>query len=77
MVLAHGTEPTGVVNDPGYPDRDGDGSDRMRVLELTELYPPDIGGTQRHVARQAEELTRRGHQVTVVTHAVGDAPPMR
>ena len=46
----------------------------MRVLELTELYPPDIGGTQRHVARQAEELTRRGHQVTVLTHAVGDSP---
>ncbi len=46
----------------------------MRVLELTELYPPDIGGTQRHVARQAEELARRGHDVTVVTHAVGDSP---
>jgi glycosyltransferase involved in cell wall biosynthesis len=45
----------------------------VRVLELTELYPPDIGGTQRHVARQAEELTRRGHEVTVLTHAVGDS----
>ena len=26
------------------------------------------------MARQAEELTRRGHQVSVVTHAVRDAP---
>ncbi len=46
----------------------------MKVLELTELYPPDIGGTQRHVARQAEELARRGHEVTVLTHSVGDSP---
>ena len=46
----------------------------MKVLELTELYPPDIGGTQRHVARQAEELARRGHEVTVLTHAVDDSP---
>lgn len=45
----------------------------MKILELTELYPPDIGGTQRHVARQAEELARRGHTVTVLTHAVADA----
>ncbi len=46
----------------------------MRVLELTELYPPDIGGTQRHVARQAEELAKRGHEVIVVTHAISGCP---
>ena len=46
----------------------------MNVLELASLYPPSIGGTEGYVARQAEELARRGHSVTVLTHGVGDAP---
>ncbi len=46
----------------------------MKVLEITELYPPDIGGTQRHVALQAAELVRRGHHVTVLTHALPGSP---
>jgi glycosyltransferase involved in cell wall biosynthesis len=64
----------GQTNGLDYRSDNEIGSFQMKVLELSELYPPDIGGTQRHVARQAEELTRRGHEVTVVTHAVGESP---
>jgi glycosyltransferase involved in cell wall biosynthesis len=46
----------------------------MRVIELTDLYRPTIGGLERFVALLSEELTSRGHEVHVVTSAVPGAP---
>src|SRR5258708_2633188 len=37
----------------------------MRILLLSDFYPPDIGGTERHVQTLAHELVRRGHHVAV------------
>lgn len=39
----------------------------MRILMLSEFYPPLIGGTERHVQTLAHELVRRGHHVAVAT----------
>lgn len=39
----------------------------MRVLLLTELFPPVIGGIERHVVNLGRGLVERGHQVTVAT----------
>lgn len=39
----------------------------MRVLLLSDLYPPVIGGIELHVRNLARGLSARGHQVTVVT----------
>ncbi len=46
----------------------------MRLIELTDLYAPAIGGLERFVALLSEELARRGHEVHVVTSAVPGAP---
>ncbi len=46
----------------------------MRVIELTDLYPPAIGGLERFVALLSEGLARRGHEVHVVTSAVAGTP---
>jgi glycosyltransferase involved in cell wall biosynthesis len=44
----------------------------MRLLILTGIFPPDIGGPATYVPRIATALTERGHAATVVTlsHAV-------
>lgn len=39
----------------------------MRVLLLTEFFPPIIGGIERHVANLGRGLVARGHTVTVAT----------
>ena len=39
----------------------------MRVLQVTTRYPPHTGGVETHVARLAEGLVARGHEVTVLT----------
>ncbi len=39
----------------------------MRILMLTQFYPPIIGGEERHVRDLSIELTKRGHDVTVAT----------
>ena len=43
----------------------------MRVLMVTQFYPPDVGGQERHVRNLAQALTARGHGVEVATTAVG------
>mgnify|MGYP006271532953 FL=1 len=43
----------------------------MRVVVVSNLFPPDIGGPATYVPRIARELQARGHEVTVV----GGAPP--
>jgi glycosyltransferase involved in cell wall biosynthesis len=39
----------------------------MRILMLTQFYPPTIGGEERHVQNLSSELVTRGHDVSVIT----------
>jgi glycosyltransferase involved in cell wall biosynthesis len=39
----------------------------MRILHVTHLYRPALGGAEQHITDQSEELARRGHQVDVFT----------
>ncbi len=39
----------------------------MRVLMLSELYPPFIGGSEQYVRNLGHELAARGHSVSVAT----------
>lgn len=45
----------------------------MRVLVVSGLWPPDVGGPASHAPELADHLLARGHEVAVVTTA--DAPP--
>ncbi len=45
----------------------------MRVLLVTGIWPPDVGGPASHAPDLASFLARRGHRVEVVTTA--DRPP--
>jgi glycosyltransferase involved in cell wall biosynthesis len=47
----------------------------VKILELTQRYPPAIGGVERHVERLTQELTRAGHRVEVVTTDLGRDRP--
>jgi glycosyltransferase involved in cell wall biosynthesis len=46
----------------------------MRVVMVSELYLPMIGGLETHVALLARELVRRGHDVAVVTLSRPELP---
>ncbi len=39
----------------------------MRLLHVTQRYPPAIGGAEKYIADLSEELVQRGHQVDVLT----------
>ncbi len=39
----------------------------VRLLHVTQRYPPAIGGAEKYIADLSEELVRRGHQVDVFT----------
>jgi len=41
----------------------------MRILMLSDLYPPIIGGLERHVQTLGNSLASRGHEISVVTLA--------
>jgi len=45
----------------------------MKILFLSRLYAPHIGGVEKHVARISDILIKKGHKVTIVTekHASG------
>ena len=45
----------------------------MRVLIVTGIWPPDVGGPASHAPELAEFLRGRGHEVAAVTTA--DGPP--
>ena len=45
----------------------------MKVLIVSGIWPPDVGGPASHAPEIAAELTERGHAVEVVTTA--SAPP--
>lgn len=47
----------------------------MRILWLSDFYPPYIGGLERHVRMVAGELASRGHRVSVATIWHEAAPP--
>lgn len=46
----------------------------MRILMLTQFYPPIIGGEERHVRNLSRELVARGHVVSVATLWQDGAP---
>lgn len=39
----------------------------MRIVMLTQFYPPVLGGLERHVKDLSETLAARGHEVAVIT----------
>jgi glycosyltransferase involved in cell wall biosynthesis len=45
----------------------------MRIVFLTGIWPPDVGGPATHGPDFARFLSERGHEVRVVT--MGDSPP--
>lgn len=47
----------------------------MKVLIVSGIWPPDVGGPASHAPELAEFLLARGHSVEVVTTA--DAPPAK
>ena len=49
----------------------------MRVLMLSEFYPPIIGGMERHVQTLSRELARRGHHVAVATLQSKGSPSLQ
>jgi len=46
----------------------------MRIAIVSDYYYPQLGGITEHVHGQATELTRRGHEVTVLTPRLVFAP---
>jgi colanic acid biosynthesis glycosyl transferase WcaI len=65
---------------PALPTADtGRASPRLRVLILSQYFPPEIGATQSRMQAFAEHLASRGHQVTVIcefpNHPHGVVPP--
>lgn len=46
----------------------------MRILMLTQFYPPYIGGEERHVRNLSARLAARGHEVAVATLGNHDLP---
>jgi glycosyltransferase involved in cell wall biosynthesis len=46
----------------------------MRILLITQFYPPIIGGEERHVRSLAHGLVARGHDVTVATLGSRELP---
>ena len=46
----------------------------MRILHLTDFYPPTLGGLELQVQWLARDLARRGHETAVVCMAPGGRP---
>lgn len=47
----------------------------MRILMLSQFFPPTIGGEERHVKVLSEALVQRGHDVSVATLRQHDENP--
>lgn len=47
----------------------------MRILAVSDFYPPVFGGMQRHVQTLSRELVRRGHDVAVAALEHPGSPP--
>ena len=39
----------------------------MRILIVSDMYPPMVGGAERQMHLISKELVKRGHQVQVAT----------
>ena len=52
---------------------------RLRIVLVSQYFPPEIGATQSRMQAFAEYLARRGHAVTVIAefpnHPIGVMPP--
>ena len=48
----------------------------MRIAILTDYYYPQLGGITEHVHGQANHLSARGHEVTVITGHLFRPPPV-
>lgn len=48
----------------------------MRILITADIFPPDVGGPATYVPRIASCLTRRGHEVWVLTYSRCPAAPL-
>jgi glycosyltransferase involved in cell wall biosynthesis len=48
----------------------------VKILIVSDFYPPVIGGVPRHVQSLAREMDKRGHEVTVCTLRHGDSPSL-
>ena len=46
----------------------------MKILIVSDVYPPEPRGGARHTQHLAEHLSRRGHQVSVCTTAFPGFP---
>jgi glycosyltransferase involved in cell wall biosynthesis len=46
----------------------------LRILQVTDLFEPFIGGMELHVKTLSQELVQRGHEVTVVTAQLPNTP---
>ena len=49
------------------PDGAGAGPRSLRIVLVSGIYPPDIGGPATHIVDLAEELAERGHRPVVLT----------
>lgn len=51
----------------------------MRILIISQYYPPDLGGSTRRVSNAVEGLKQRGHDIDVITafphYPLGEIPP--
>jgi glycosyltransferase involved in cell wall biosynthesis len=57
----------GLIQQASATPTQPDESDKMRLLFVTDTFPPFIGGAQRQLRMLARELRARGHMVTVAT----------
>ena len=64
----------GTLPLPVPESRPGYDASSVRIAIVTDYYYPHLGGITEHVHGQATELTRRGHDVTVVTGNVFRPP---
>lgn len=46
----------------------------MKILMLSDLYRPFVGGIERHVQLLSQELSKRGHEVVICTMRQRDLP---
>src|SRR6266508_4632066 len=49
--------------------------ERVRVLIVSGIWPPDVGGPASHAPEVAEFLQARGHEVEVLTTAASEPAP--
>ena len=66
-----GAEGTGGDGDVETTGKSG-GSRRESILMVSDFFLPNLGGVELHMYSLAQRLLKRGHRVTVLTHAYGD-----